>query len=124
MNPRLVYLMSVLLLLPLAHAGEKNEGRFMAKPLKGDYYVYGGSIEDKTLPTPKDRKLSLMLTGPLAKELFDHIGPDVKDACGAGPDQRERSRGDLVCLWTKEEGYSCYIGLDARTGKSVIGVIC
>lgn len=124
MNLRLVYLISALLLLPFAHAAEKEEGRFMAKPLKGDYYVYGGSIEDKTPPTSKDRKLSLMLTGPLAKELFDHIGPDLKDACGAGPDHRERNRGDLICLWTKEYGYACYVGIDVRTGKSMVGVIC
>jgi hypothetical protein len=65
-----------------------------------------------------------MLTGPLGKELFDHIGPDVKDACGAGPGHRERSRGDLVCLWTKEYGYSCYVGLDVRTGKSKAGITC
>lgn len=96
----------------------------MAKPLKGDYYVYGGSIEDKTASTPKDRKLSLILTGPLAKELFDHIGPDVKDVCGAGSGQRERDRGDLVCFWTRKEGYSCYIGLDVQTGKSMAGVTC
>lgn len=124
MNLRLASLISAFLLLPLAHAAEKREGRFMAKPLKGDYYLYGGSIGDETPPTPKDRKLSIMLTGPLAKELFDHIGPDVKDACGVGPDQRERNRGDLLCLWTKEEGYSCYIGLDARTGKSTAGIVC
>lgn len=124
MNLCLAYLVSALLLLPQAHAAEKDPSRFMAKPLKGDYYVYGGSIGDKTPPTPKDRKLSLMLTGPLAKELFDHIGPDLKDACGAGPDNRERNRGDLICLWTKDEGYSCYIGLDVRTGKSMVGVTC
>ncbi len=124
MKLRAAYLIGSLLLLPLAKGAEKEEGRFMAKPLKGDYYVYGGSIGDKTPPTPKDRKLSLMLTGPLAKELFDHIGPDVKNACGAGPDHRERNRGDLVCLWTKEYGYSCYVGLDVRTGKSMAGVTC
>lgn len=124
MNLRAVYLASALLLLPFAQAAEKEEGRLMAKPLKGDYDVYGGSIGDKTPPTPKDRKLSLMLTGPLAKELFDHIGPDVKDACGASADQRDRSKGDLICLWTKEEGYACYIGLDVRTGKSMVGVSC
>jgi hypothetical protein len=124
MNLRPVYLMSVFMLLPSAHAAESEKGRFMAKPLKGDYYVYGGSIGEKTPPTPKDRKLSLMLTGLLAKELFDHIGPDMKAACGAGPDHRERNKGDLVCLWTKEDGYACYVGLDMRTGKSMIGVSC
>jgi len=125
MNARMVCLVSAFALLPLAHAADKKEeGRYLAKPLKGDYYVYGGSIGDKTPPTPKDRKVSLMFTGPLAQDLFDHIGPDAKDSCRPGPDYRERNRGDLTCTWTKEHGYSCYFGLDARTGKSMHGSTC
>jgi hypothetical protein len=96
----------------------------MTKPLKGDYYVYGGSLGDSVLPTAKDMKVSMMFTGPLAKELFNQIGPDKKDACGAGPDQRTRLRGDLSCIWQKGDGYSCYFGLDAQTGKSTYGTIC
>jgi len=122
MNARLVYIVSALALFPLAQAAD--EGRYLAKPLKGDYYVYGGSIGDSTPPTQKDRKLSFMLTGPLAKELFDHIGSDAKDACSGGPDYRERNRGDLTCTWTKDHGYSCYFGLDVPTGKSIRGSIC
>jgi hypothetical protein len=82
MNARMVCLVSAFALLPLAHAAEnKEDGRYLAKPLKGDYYVYGGSIGDKTAPTSRDRKVSLMVTGPLAQDLFDHIGPDAKDSC-------------------------------------------
>ncbi|SDE54087.1 hypothetical protein SAMN05428966_10922 [Massilia sp. PDC64] len=124
MNARTVCLVSALALLPLAHAADKKEeGRYLAKPLKGDYYVYGGSIGDSTPPTEKDRKLSVMLTGPLAKDLFDHMGPDAK-ACGAAPDYRERGRGDLSCTWSKADGYACYFGIDVRTGKSTIGITC
>lgn len=70
MNVRLVCLISTFALLPLANAAEQKEaaGRYLATPLKGDYYVYGGSLGDSTPPTEKDRKLSLMLTGPLAKD--------------------------------------------------------
>jgi hypothetical protein len=125
MNARLVCLVSAFSLLSLAHATDKKEeGRYLAKPLKGDYYVYGGSIGDSTPPTQKDRKLSLMFTGPLAKDLFDHIGPDAKMACSDSSDYRERNKGDLSCAWTKDDGYSCYFGLDVRTGKSMRGSIC
>jgi hypothetical protein len=125
MNARLM-LVSAFALLPLAYAGDKkDEGRYLAKALNGDYYVYGGSIGDSTPPTQKDRKLSLMFTGPLAKDLFDHIGPDAKMACsGDASAYRERNRGDLSCTWTKDEGYSCYVGLDVRTGKSMHGSTC
>jgi hypothetical protein len=120
MNPRLVCLASAFALLPIAHAADKKEtGRYLSKQLKGDYYVYGGSIGDSTPPTRNDRKLSLMFKGPLAKDIFDHIGPDVKNSCGATKDYRERSRGDLNCTWAKDDGYSCYFGLDVQTGKSI-----
>ena len=125
MNLGLLCIIGAFALVPCAVAAQKkDEGRYLAKPLKGDYYVYGGSIGDSTPPTEKDRKLSLMLTGALAKDLFDHIGPDAKEACSTGPGYRERSRGDLTCTWTKEHGYSCYVGLDVATGKSMRGSTC
>ena len=125
MNVRLTCLAGAIALASVSSAGEsKSPSRYLAKPLTGDFYMYGGSLGDSTPPTEKDRKLSLMVTGPLAKDLFDHLGPDIKDACGAGPDQRERGKGDLSCILTKSEGYSCYVGLDVRTGKSMRGLTC
>jgi hypothetical protein len=127
MKARLVCLVSAIALLPcLSTAADQKEaaGRYLAKALKGDYYVYGGSIGDSTPPTEKDRKLSLMLIGPLAKDLFDHIGPDAKNACGADADHRHRYKGDLTCIWAKTDGYSCYFGLNVQTGKSMSGLIC
>lgn len=54
MNARLVCLASAFALLPLAHAADRTEeGRYLAKPLKGDYYVYGGSIGDKNPSDPE-----------------------------------------------------------------------
>ncbi len=126
MSARLVWIVSMLALFPFAQADDKKkeEGRYLAKPLKGDYYVYGGSIGDSIPPTQHDRKLSLMITGDLARELFDNTGPDAKDFCGAGPGYRERNRGDLTCTWTKDQGYSCYFGVDVRSGKSIRGSVC
>jgi hypothetical protein len=126
MNARLVSLVSALALTSVALAADPKEaaGRYGAKPLKGDYYVYGGSLGDSVPPTAKDRKVAMMFTGPLAKELFGQIGPDQKNACGDGPDHRTRLRGDLSCVWQKDDGYACYFGLDVPTGKSTYGSIC
>jgi hypothetical protein len=128
MNARLVCIVSALALFPIAQAGEKktDEGRYGAKPLKGDYYVYGGTLSEMIPPTQKDRKVSFMLTGQLAKDLFNQIGADVKkeDACSSAPDFRERRRGDLDCVYTKDGGYVCYFGLEVPTGKSTYGTIC
>lgn len=125
MNSRLAYLVGALVLLPFAHAAEQKEtARYLATPLEGDYYMYGGTTGDKTSPTSKDRKVSVMFVGKLARDLFEHIGPDSKNACSSGSDYRERQRGDLVCNWAKGDGYSCYIGIDATTGKSMRGSAC
>jgi hypothetical protein len=120
-----VHLIVAMMLLSQAKAADReDEGRYLAKPLKGDYYIYGGSLGDSTPPTQNDRKLSLMFVGPLAKDLFDHIGPDAKEACSSGPDYRERNRGDVTCTWTKQHGYSCYVGIDLKSGKSIFGSDC
>jgi hypothetical protein len=125
MSARLIVVVAALALCSLVQAGGKQEtwdGR--PKPLKGDYQTYGGELGDMVPPTKKDRKVAFMFKGPLAKELFDQIGPDKKDACGAAVDHRERDRGDLSCVWDKRDGYSCYFGLDVPTGKSTYGSIC
>lgn len=125
MHARILVVGTLMAMCSLANAtDQKEQGRYGAKALKGDYYTYGGTLGEMTPPTQKDRKLSFMFTGELAKDLFDQIGPDVKDACSSGPNYRERRRGDLDCIFTKEEGYACHVGLDVRTGKSLIGSIC
>lgn len=127
MNRRLLCLISILASLPLVAAGQKkDELRYGASTLKGDYYIYGGTLAEMTPPALQDRKVAFMFKGRLAKDLFDQIGPDVKkeNACSSAPDYRERRRGDLDCVFTKDEGYACYLGLDVPSGKSTHGIIC
>lgn len=125
MSARLAFIVAALALYSLAQAAEKQEPQGSGqRPLKGDYMIYGGELGDTVAPTKKDRKVAFTFKGPLAKDLFDQIGPDKKDACGAAPDNRIRDRGDLSCVWDKREGYSCYFGLNVPTGKSTYGAIC
>lgn len=124
MSARLLVIVSALAMISLTSAAEKKaQGRYLALPLKGDYYVYGGTMSEMLPPTTKDRKVSFMINGPLAKDLFNQIGPDAKHACSAEAGYHERRKGDLVCI-LDEDGYSCYFGLDVTTGKSTYGVIC
>ena len=125
MNARLAFIVAALALYVPTRAAEKPEIQdFGQKPLKGDYLIYGGELGDTVPPTKKDRKVAFTFKGPLAKDLFEQIGPDRKDACGAASDHRIRERGDLSCVWDKHEGYICYFGLDVPTGKSTFGSIC
>jgi hypothetical protein len=125
MNPRALFVVSMLALHSWTIAAEKAPASWDGQPraLKGDYQIYGGSLGDSIPPTAKDRKVSFLLTGPLGKELFDQIGPDLKLACSDAPGYRERRRGDLSCTHD-DTGYRCYFGLDVLTGKSMNGSIC
>ena len=96
------------------------------KPLRGDYQIYGGTLSEMLPPTSNDKKVAFMVTGPAAKDLFLQIGPDVarENACSEAKDYRERRRGDLSCVHMKGEGYSCYFGIDLKTGRGMHGAIC
>jgi hypothetical protein len=125
MNSRLVCIFGALALFSVATAAEKPETA-QPRPLSGDYQVYGGSLSEMRPPTPSDRNVSFGFTGQTAKDLFNYIGPDTKKekSCSGDPDYRERRRGHLHCVYTKENGYICYLGLNLRTGKSDYGSIC
>lgn len=128
MNRRRYCAAGALALLSLAQAADQttSEDWTGTKPIKGTYQVYGGTLSERLPPTAKDRKVSFMFKGPFAQDLFNQIGPDVKkeDACSSAKDYRERQRGDLDCVYTKDSGYTCYMGLNVVNGKSTYGAIC
>ena len=113
-------LASMLLICSAAAAVPWNSA---PQPVNGSYQMYGGELDDMKPPTGKDRKVSFMFSGPLAREMFDSIGPDLKAACSDAPDYRERRRADLSCTRYRGE-YRCYVGLNIVSGKSTVGSIC
>ncbi|WP_229632070.1 hypothetical protein [Pseudoduganella violaceinigra] len=93
----------------------------------GNYLIYSNDLDEKAPPTAKDRRVSFSVDGALSKKLFESIGPDVKEACGASADLRIRVRGDLTCTFERNEKkspYNCHFGLDLRSGKSISGSTC
>lgn len=126
MKTRSVSFVGAIMLLSLAQAGERKQESAEPRPLSGNYQVYGGSLAEMQPPTPNDRNLSFMFVGQTAKDLFNYIGPDIKkeNACSGAADYRERRRGDLQCVYSKDSGYTCYLGLNLRAGKSEPGSIC
>ena len=125
MNARVVCIIGALALFSLAQAAEKKqEWTPEFKPFSGRYQVYSGSPSEKQAPTSADKQASVVITGRAAKDLFEQIGPDVKDACGSVSNDRQRHKGDLDCVYAKEHGYECFIGIDLRTGKSTQGSVC
>jgi hypothetical protein len=108
-----------------AYAAKPWDGSYTA--FRGEYLIYSGSLGDEAAPTPADRKAAFMVQGDAARQLFDAIGPDQKDACGTGSGLRIRQKGDLDCVYDKSDKaspYACHFGIDLRTGKSTYGSIC
>jgi hypothetical protein len=118
--------------LSLAHAADPSSDPYgLWKPLQGAIYkVHSGIISDRTPPTANDRKLTVLVDGKAAKEIFDSIGPDLPDTCGGEQGDRMRDKKGIHCSYTaqdkgtREGPYQCWIGLDLRTGDSIGTVSC
>ena len=64
-------------LVVTAMASAEPEDRY--KPFKGEYRIYAGELDDQGAPTAKDRKVSFIVKDAVAREMFESMGPDIKD---------------------------------------------
>jgi hypothetical protein len=109
----------------LAYAAKPWDGSYAA--FKGEYLIYSGDLGEEAAPIPGDRKAAFMVQGDVARNLFESIGPDLKDACGTSSGMRMRQKGDLDCTYDRisvSSPYVCHFGINLRTGKSMHGSIC
>ncbi|MDO8049915.1 hypothetical protein O3301_15715 [Janthinobacterium sp. SUN211] len=110
-----------LLCLLLAHqAGAIWE--FVQKDVSGAYAIYGAYLDDAVAPVAGDTKVAFRLTGAAAKDMFDAIGPDMRDGC-PDPQIRIRNRDMLLCRHRPKDGYRCDFGFDLSTGLSIGGAV-
>ena len=110
--------------LSLAFAGEQSNWPAPYRPFKGEYSVYAGSLGDQQAPTANDRKVSFIINGKPAQDLFDSMAPDDKVTCSGEQGARSRTKGHVWCTFARSDGYTCYFGFDLRSGKSIGGGIC
>ncbi|WP_175001163.1 hypothetical protein [Duganella vulcania] len=125
MKKHLVPLAVTSALFSLAFAGNVWDG--MYRSYKVSYLTYSNDLDEKQPPTRADYKMAFMVEGKMAKEMFDSIGPDLKDACGASARLRIRDKGDVECTYDKDSPsspYTCRFGLNLATGKSIPGSTC
>lgn len=127
MKKHLVLLVATSTFFLLAYASSEQpwDGRYTA--YKGRYLSYSNDLDEKQPPTRDDRKISFMVEGQIAREMFESIGPDLKEACGASSRLRIREKGDVECTYDNEtpsSPYTCRFGLNLHTGKSIPGSTC
>jgi hypothetical protein len=100
-------------------------------PLPAEYKIHSGNTAYSELPTKADSAITVAFKGEAAKQLFDQIGPDVKDSCVASSKgDRERRKKGVSCLYETQldsptdSHYRCWIGIDLRTGEGDVRVPC
>lgn len=122
MKIRFVLALGAIVSISLVVAAEKGEwGQY--KPLKGSYLIYSGDLSEMQRPTKNERKISFVVNGPVAKDMFDSMGPDLKQGCSSDKGYRERNKGEVTCVHDAD-GYMCQFGFDLRTGASIAGGYC
>jgi len=95
------------------------------------YKIFAGdTVAYSEVPTAKDRKLSILIKGQPAKEVFDLIGPNDREMCSTANGDRERNKGAVQCTYTASKanepwmGYRCWIGVNLVDGKGIPTVSC
>lgn len=96
------------------------------KPIEARYLLYSGAIGDPMPVEQNNAKLALAITGDAAEEIFQQIGPDLKDECDAGNESRFRANGNgsVACQYHLQDGYLCYLGIDLVKGMPVSASVC
>jgi hypothetical protein len=119
-----VAILGATVLLPLAFAAEQVHQPAPYRPFKGGYTIYSGGLDDQQAPTKEDRKLSFIIEGQPAKDVFNAMPPGEKETCSGKKGARSRSKANVRCTFDPADGYACYFGFDLKTGKSIAGNIC
>jgi hypothetical protein len=115
----------------LVSAGESDKKQLgQWHPLQATYMIHSGGTAYAEPPTGTDRALTVQFNGDAAKQLFDQLGPDVKETCSDATGDRERRNKAAVCTYTarlenpQNSHYRCWIGIDLRTGAGSARVSC
>lgn len=109
------------LCLLLAHQA-RAVWEYVQRDFSDSYAIYGGYLDDPVPPVAGDTKVAFRFKGTAAKDMFEAIGPDLRDGC---PDStiRLRNRDMLLCRHHPKDGYRCDVGFDLSTGLSIGGSV-
>lgn len=130
---RKLTLLILVIACQLASAGQNEKKRHELNhwnPLNAEYKIHSGNTAYSEPPTMRDSAITVAFENESAKQLFEHIGPDVKPVCDDAKGYRERRKKGAFCSYTdrlenpKNAHYRCWIGIDLRTGEGDVRVPC
>jgi hypothetical protein len=130
---RKLILLALIAASHLAAAGESDKkGQELGQwhPLQATYMIHSGGTAYAKAPTGTDRAITVHFNGEAAQQLFDQMGPDVKETCSDAAGDRERRSKGAFCTYTAQlqnpqnSHYRCWIGIDLRTGSGSARVSC
>lgn len=98
---------------------DSSRGKF-----SGEYFFYSGTLDDVSQPTAKDAKVGMWVSGPVAAQMFRHLGRTSKISFCGDEKKETRSREELICSRDNTGNARCYFGFDLRSGKSIGAIIC
>lgn len=112
--------------------GEDSHGDSLGQwgKLSTNYMIHSGGTAYAEPPTKADSALSVQFKGKAAQEVFDQIGPDAQMKCSTEKPGRERNKKGVSCTYTaqlsdpKDSHYTCWIGINLRTGDGDVRVSC
>jgi hypothetical protein len=111
-----VSLLVILIVLPLSGRAQSDAGWYK---FSGEYDIFSGEIGEKGLPTGKDAKVGMHVSGVMASRMYRYLGAAAHTNSCSDEDEA-RAKGDLVCVKSKASGKAeCCFGLNLRSGKSM-----
>jgi hypothetical protein len=134
MNKHKLILLAVVAVCQFAYAGQSGKTTHELNQwhqLQAEYKIHSKGTAYSELPTKTDSAFTVAFKGEAARQLFEQIGPDLKDGCGVSEKgDRERRKKGALCLYETrldsptDSHYRCWIGIDLRTGEGDVRTSC
>lgn len=119
-----LFFLALVLVFGVGLAQSAQRWQFSYQPVKGRYVIYGGALGDPLPPAGKNKRIAFQIDGKAAKQLFEAMGPDLRNTCGAENETRLRQRAHVSCSYHPRDGYHCDFGFDLLSGRSIGGSTC
>ena len=119
-----LFFLALPLVLGVGMAQSTQQWLFSYQPVQGHYVIYGGGLGDPLPPSSKDKRIAFRIDGKAAKQLFDAMGPDLRNTCGVEGENRLRQRAHVSCSYHPRDGHHCDFGFDLLSGHSIGGFTC